>query len=135
MNNWALVFSLRKNNSPLALENELLFLVALLSCFFQSSVSAYPAYRSLMSPTLAKSKNFTGSPESSYSTASFYSSMSNNSGSRLAKALNISKMASLKRFHSNLREWGCIYCYQKIETCKWNSVLLCLSSFFPQRVP
>ncbi|RMX58040.1 hypothetical protein pdam_00013425 [Pocillopora damicornis] len=51
-----------------------------------SSVSAYPAYRSLMSPTLAKSKNFTGSPESSYSTASFYSSMSNNSGSRTLKA-------------------------------------------------
>ena len=35
LNNWALVFSLRKNNSPLALENELLFLVALLSCFFR----------------------------------------------------------------------------------------------------
>ncbi|XP_078367744.1 ankyrin repeat and SAM domain-containing protein 6-like isoform X2 [Oculina patagonica] len=51
-----------------------------------SSVSAYPAYRSLMSPTLHKSKNFTGSPESSYSTASFYSSASNNSGSRTLKA-------------------------------------------------
>ncbi|XP_020625201.1 ankyrin repeat and SAM domain-containing protein 6-like isoform X2 [Orbicella faveolata] len=48
-----------------------------------SSVSAYPAYRS---PMLNKSKNFTGSPESSYSTASFHSSASNNSGSKTLRA-------------------------------------------------
>lgn len=48
-----------------------------------SSVSAYPAYRT---PLLNKSKNFTGSPESSYSTASFQSSASNNSGSKTLKA-------------------------------------------------
>lgn len=57
----------------------------LYSCFLffeQSSVSAYPTDRPLISPTLKKITNFTGSPESSYSTASFHSSNSNNSGSR-----------------------------------------------------
>lgn len=51
-----------------------------------SSVSAYPTDRPLISPTLKKITNFTGSPESSYSTASFHSSNSNNSGSRTIKA-------------------------------------------------
>lgn len=51
-----------------------------------SSISAYPAYRQLTSPTFKKTGNFTGSPESSYSTASFYSSASNNSGSKTLKA-------------------------------------------------
>lgn len=50
-----------------------------------SSVSVYLGCRPLMSPT-KKMINFTGSPESSYSTASYYSSASNNSGSKTLKA-------------------------------------------------
>jgi len=51
-----------------------------------SSISAYPEKRAVMSPISKKTVNFTGSPESSYSTASFYSSASNNSGSKTLKA-------------------------------------------------
>ncbi|XP_048576704.1 ankyrin repeat and SAM domain-containing protein 6-like isoform X2 [Nematostella vectensis] len=56
-----------------------------------SSVSGYAVYRPRRRANrkaYSEGHNFSGSPESSYSTASFHSSVSNNSGSRTLKASN-----------------------------------------------